>query len=192
MNRLVAFMLTVNLLLIGFIFGLAASNHAHPPLEGTQSNAASNVATQKGSDTQLQEAVFNSLTSFFSEKSPEKASPADRISQGSIHVLNDKVIIDIENPEWAKFTDTNSMDPVFDNEANAIEIVPKTPNEIQVGDIISYQAENQEFNIIHRVVEKGEDEEGDYFIVKGDNNNSRDPGKIRFGQIKRVVVAIIY
>ncbi len=122
----------------------------------------------------------------------ERASPADRISQNDIHVLNNQVIIDVDEPEWAMFTDTNSMDPVFDAGANAIEIVPKSESEIEVGDIVSYKSEYADGTIIHRVAQIGQDENGWYATMKGDNNPNADPGKIRFSQIERVVVAVIY
>lgn len=122
----------------------------------------------------------------------ERASPADRISQNNIHVLGDKVIFDVNDPEWAMFTDTNSMDPVFDAGANAIEIIPKSESEIEVGDIVSYKSEYADGTIIHRVAAIGQDENGWYAVMKGDNNANADPGKIRFNQIQRVVVAIIY
>ena len=31
-----------------------------------------------------------------------------------------------------------------------------------------------------------------YFIMKGDNNPTSDPGKVRFSQMNRVLIAIIY
>ncbi|PLW80629.1 hypothetical protein C0585_01425 [Candidatus Woesearchaeota archaeon] len=122
--------------------------------------------------------------------SREKPSPADWISESRIKVYNDRVVILIDNPEWARFTDTNSMDPVFDEDSNAIEIVPKSPNEINVGDIVSFQY--GEDTIIHRVIKTDYDEEGWYMITKGDNNQKADPTKIRFEQVRRLVVAIIY
>lgn len=122
----------------------------------------------------------------------ERASPSDWIKEDQIKVYNDRVIIDLKDAEWASFTDTNSMDPVLDETANAIEIIPKSADDIHVGDIISYKSDYADGTIIHRVIKIGSDEEGWYYIVKGDNNQSPDPGKIRFKQIKRVVVAIIY
>ncbi|MBL7051178.1 hypothetical protein ISS04_03385 [Candidatus Woesearchaeota archaeon] len=122
----------------------------------------------------------------------ERHSPYDHIKESQIKVFNDKVIIDIENPEWATFTDTNSMDPVIDAGANAIEIIPKTEDQIHLGDIISYNSVYADGSIIHRVTNIGQDKQGWYCKVKGDNNNLKDPGKIRFDQIQRVVVAIIY
>jgi len=122
----------------------------------------------------------------------EKDSPGDWIKEDQIKVYNDKVIINLKDAEWASFTNTNSMDPVLDEKANAIEIIPKSSDNIHVGDIISYNSDYADGTIIHRIIKIGSDEEGWYCIVKGNNNQSPDPGKIRFNQIKRVLVAIIY
>ncbi len=122
----------------------------------------------------------------------EKDSPYDWIKEDQINVYNDRVIINIKDAEWASFTDTNSMDPVLDETANAIQIIPKSSDDIHVGDIISYDSEYADGTIIHRVIKISSDEEGWYCIAKGDNNQGPDPGKIRFKQIKRVLVAIVY
>ncbi|MBU0757328.1 MAG: hypothetical protein KKF44_04630 [Nanoarchaeota archaeon] len=122
----------------------------------------------------------------------EQASPHDWIKQSQIHVEKDRVVIDIKNAEWAMFTDTNSMDPVIDEDSHAIEIVPESPGDIHVGDIVSYDSKFSDGTIIHRVVRIGFDETGWYCIMKGDNNRDEDPGKVRFPQIKRVLVGILY
>jgi len=124
--------------------------------------------------------------------SDEVPSPQDWIQEEDIWVYNNKVVINIKDPEWAGFSDTNSMDPVIDAGSNAIEIIPKNPSQIEVGDIVSYESEYTDGTIIHRVIERGIDSEGAYFILKGDNNPTADPGKVRFSQIRRVLVAIIY
>ena len=84
------------------------------------------------------------------------------------------------------------MEPVITAGANAIEVVPESADDIQVGDIVSYRSTYADGTIIHRVVYKGQDEDGTYFIMKGDNLPTSDPGRVRFGQIERVVVAIVY
>jgi len=122
----------------------------------------------------------------------EKNSPSNWISEDQIKVYNDRVIIELKDAEWASFTNTNSMDPVIDETANAIEIIPKSTDNIHVGDIISYKSNYADGTIIHRIIKIGSDEKGWYCIVKGDNNQNSDPGKIRFNQIKRILVAIIY
>ena len=122
----------------------------------------------------------------------EKDSPGDWIKEDQIKVYNDRIIIDLKDAEWASFTNTNSMDPVLDETANAIEVIPKSNEGIHVGDIISYNSEYADGTIIHRIIKIDKDDKGWYCIVKGDNNQSPDPGKIRFNQIRRVLVAIIY
>ena len=124
------------------------------------------------------------------QKSPEIQSPSDWIKEEQIKVYNDRVILNIKNSSWARFTNTNSMDPFLDEESNAIEIIPVDPTEIQAGDIVSYKI--TEATIIHREIERGEDREGVYYILKGDNNSLKDPVKVRFNQITGVVVAVIY
>jgi hypothetical protein len=121
-----------------------------------------------------------------------KESPADRIAEDNIAVYKDRVVLDIQNAQWATFTDTHSMEPVLVQGANALELVPHSADEIKVGDIVSYQSDLAEGTIIHRVIYKGQDEQGTYFIMKGDNLPTSDPGRVRFSQIERVVVGIIY
>lgn len=118
--------------------------------------------------------------------------PKDRIKESQIKVFSDRIIIEIEDPQWAKFADTNSMVPFLDEGANAIQITPEQETDLQVGDIISYRSSYVEGIVIHRITEIGYDDNGIYFIAKGDNNLSNDPEKIRFDQIERVLVGIIY
>jgi signal peptidase I len=121
----------------------------------------------------------------------ERTSPQDRVSEKDIQVYQDRIVINLEGAQWARFADTNSMDPVLDNGANAIQVQPASMDEIEVGDIISYRHSSGK-TIIHRVIEKNVDGQGWYVIAKGDNNPLADPDKVRFEQISRVVVAIIY
>jgi signal peptidase I len=138
------------------------------------------------------ESLLNRAMAVLHQTGNEVASPANRIAEDLITVTNEKVVLNIKGAEWASFTDTNSMDPVIDAGAHAIELVPSSEDDIQIGDIVAYKSDYADGTIIHRVVYKAQDEKGTYFVLKGDNNPINDPGKIRFDQIKRVVVAIIY
>lgn len=141
--------------------------------------------------------IFFSIITFTSHsaevplgQATERPSPHNHISEDNIVVYDNKVVIYIQGVSWTGYEDTNSMDPVLDAEANGLEIVPDSPENIYIGDIVAY--ETPDGLVVHRVVEKGEDEEGIYFILKGDNNSSPDPEKIRFDQIKYLLVGIIY
>lgn len=121
----------------------------------------------------------------------EVPSPSDWIGKKQIAVTKSKVTLDIENSVFASYADTNSMDPVLDEDTHGIEIKP-VKEKLRVGDIISYRSDALGSVIVHRIVTIGEDELGTYYIVQGDNNRVRDPEKIRFEQIQGVVVALMY
>lgn len=133
-----------------------------------------------------------SLGFIFGLKNLEKSSPSDHIKEKDIHVYDDKIVIDLKDATWSSFIDSNSMDPIIDIGANGIEIMPTSPDQINVGDVISYTSNYADGILIHRVIEQGYDDEGVYFILKGDNNPSRDPGKIRFEQVRGLLVGVIY
>ena len=132
------------------------------------------------------------LSPLTSEAPKDISSPKDRISESDIAAYNDKVVINVKNPVIAKFTPTRSMDPVLDSDSNAIEIIPESYEDIQIGDIVSYHSEITNSVVVHRVVNIGYDSNGIYFTFKGDNNKSNDPERVRFEQIKRIVVGILY
>ncbi len=173
---------TVCILLIAtFLLGVAA-NQAYATLKDAMSTT----------EYENSEEFPSQLYSGFTGKAIARNTPSDHIKESQIEVYKDRVIIDVQNAIWAKFTPTHSMDPVLSEKANAIEIVPKSKEEVNVGDIVAYKSEYADGIIIHRVINKAEDENGVYFTIKGDNNPEADPGKIRFSQIQSVVVGIIY
>ncbi len=128
--------------------------------------------------------------SFFSDGTIERPSPYDWIKEDQIAIYRDKVVINLENAQLAGFVDTNSMDPLLDENSNGIEIIPESIADIHIGDVVSYKSGSDV--IIHRVVGIGYDEQGWYAIMKGDNNKANDPGRVRFEQIQRVLVGVIY
>ena len=123
----------------------------------------------------------------------EQSSPQNHVDEDQILVYDDEVILNIEHVQWARIADTNSMDPLIDAGANALQIIPQSPRDIDVGDVVSYSPQGSPAkHVIHRIVFSGEDEKGTYYILKGDNNKVADPGKVRFEQIDRVLIGVIY
>ena len=119
----------------------------------------------------------------------ETIAPFDRVSERDIIVFDDMIILRVSNATLSRYADSGSMRPVFDRGANGIRIVPDSEESVRVGDIVSYQSED--ILIVHRVVEKGIDGEGVYFIMQGDNNILSD-GKIRFEDIEYVTIGVIW
>ncbi|MFA5084585.1 MAG: hypothetical protein WC475_04390 [Candidatus Paceibacterota bacterium] len=121
------------------------------------------------------------------------SAPSDSISESQIQVYEDKVIIRIpQGAKWASYTNTKSMSPVLDENSHGIEIVPKSENDIHTGDIIAYATKYNNIPVVHRVIDIKKDNEGTYYILKGDNNMKRDPENVRFSQIRYKLVAVIY
>ncbi|MEK6867463.1 MAG: signal peptidase I [Nanoarchaeota archaeon] len=137
-----------------------------------------------------QDGVLEKVNNFLTFSSAEIMSPEDHITEEQIKVYDDRVVLDVDDPIWSSFTDTNSMDPLLDVGANGIEIKPQFEDDISVGDVISYKSGNGV--VIHRVIEIGTDEEGTYYIVKGDNNPIADKEKIRFEDIQGILIAVVY
>lgn len=116
-------------------------------------------------------------------------APSDWVDEDDIIILKDRIILKIPETTLSSYADTGSMKPMFDKGANGIRIKPQSAEEIEVGDIVSYRSLG--FLVVHRVVEKGEDDKGVYFITQGDNNAFSD-GKVRFEDIKYITIGVIY
>ena len=135
--------------------------------------------------------LFNGSVTGFSFFNPKEklSAPHDFIDEKSIIVEQGKVIVNLSDYVISKYDSSQSMIPILDAGANGIGIKPDSPDDIHIGDIVSFFQEEE--LIVHRVIEKGIDEQGVFFITKGDNNNL-DDGKIRFSQIDSVLVILIY
>ena len=116
-------------------------------------------------------------------------APSDFIQEKDIQIYKDKIVIEVPGASLSRYAPTGSMKPVLDEWSNGIRINPRSEDDIQVGDIITFKQDN--LLIVHRVVEKGEDSQGIYFITKGDNNGLND-GKIRFSEIKYITIGVLY
>jgi len=116
-------------------------------------------------------------------------SPSDWISDEDIIIFDDYIILRIANTTLSSYAPSGSMRPVLDRGANGIRVVPENSDQIKIGDIVSFRFGGN--LIVHRVVEKGTDSEGIYFITQGDNNVYSDD-KIRFEDIEYVTVGIIF
>ena len=117
------------------------------------------------------------------------SAPNDWVDSEDIIVFDDMIVLRVENATLSSYAGSGSMKPVFDEGANGIRVVPRSVDKIGIGDIISYRF--SDMLIVHRVVEKGIDDEGVYFIMKGDNNLIVDD-KVRFEDIEYVTVGVIW
>lgn len=116
-------------------------------------------------------------------------TPSNRINENQIKVENNKVTINIENASLSRYAATGSMKPVLDENSNGIRIVPESAEEIKVGDIVTFLRNNE--LVVHRVIEKGKDDIGVWFVTKGDNSEISD-GKVYFSDIKYVTIGVLW
>ncbi len=116
-------------------------------------------------------------------------APSDVLQKKDVEIYPDRVVIHASGVSLGIYAPTGSMKPLLDENANGLRIQPRSADEINVGDIITFT--RGEDLIVHRVVEKGTDATGIYFIAKGDSNDLSD-GKIRFEDIKYKTIAILY
>jgi len=114
-------------------------------------------------------------------------APGNWIKINQIQITGDSILINIPNASISSYAPTGSMKPTFDQYSNGIRIIPSSAEQIDVGDIVTFGADN----IVHRVVEKGIDEEGYWFVTKGDNNQVSDE-QIRFDDIRYVTIGVLY
>ena len=136
----------------------------------------------------------------FVAKDIKEIHPFDRIDDSNIKVYSDKIVIE-GSFNKIKSSGTGSMLPMLFKGATYFTVEPDK-EEIEVGDVIVFKAPKEEmkengFNIsgtliTHRIIDKGTDSEGIYYYTKGDHNNKIDGAKIRFENITRIVVGVIW
>jgi len=137
----------------------------------------------------------------------ELPSPSDIVPRNMIVIEEGRVIVNLhainislkQPPRvWIPpIPDTGSMDAVFDAGHNNILIAGQSKVDhqkiidfIKEGDIAVYM--HPSLYAIHRVVKIGQDNEGRYFIFKGDNNVPNDPYKVRDSMIRYLSIGTIY
>jgi hypothetical protein len=116
-------------------------------------------------------------------------TPKDYISEREILVYSDRIVIKVENASISNYDNTGSMAPVLGEGVNGIKVRPRGEDDVNVGDIVSFDKGGGV--IVHRVIEKGIDGDGVYFVTKGDNALI-DDGKIRFVDIEWKTIGLIY
>ena len=124
----------------------------------------------------------------------EFPQPYARIPAENIRISGSEVIIKVSGAMPVILADTNSMDPTADASSKIIVVQPRNERDVHIGDIVGYRCGQcgEDEVVMHRVIEIAQDEEGVYYTLKGDNLPAADPGKVRFSQVRTVVVGIIY
>lgn len=111
-------------------------------------------------------------------------------------IFNQKNIrINIDDYDYYDFDTTEqSMYPTIKKGSLGIAKRFNEDIELNDGDIISFNVtqDGELLTYAHRIVKKGTDKQGDYFITKGDNQWFKDNNKVRYEDISHVFIGIIY
>jgi signal peptidase I len=153
-------------------------------LEQNISNLESSVAEDK--------IIINLLKAKLNDSARIEISPFSKIRKEDIRVFEDKIVIYVNKAFPVSFSDSKSMYPFINEKTLALEIMPAACEELNKGDVIGFESKTLNTTVIHRIIETGNDDEGWYAITKGDANLAIDPGKVRFGDVKGVLVGLIY
>ncbi len=120
----------------------------------------------------------------------DRDNPSDFITADEIHLYNDKLVIEKEGLKYAAVEDTKSMEPLLSSNSHTIETKPDI-EKLGKGDIISFYDASTGKTIVHSIVEISVDEQGWFARTKGYNTDFTDEWKVRFGDIKGVVVGVL-
>ena len=104
-----------------------------------------------------------------------------RIKKENIQVYENAVVIEVYN---ARVNDVNIQDPLINKDSNMIQIVPESPAMLKEGDIVTYNKDNKIKT--GRIEVTNQDADGYYYLIQN------EPDKIRFTQIKSIVIGILY
>lgn len=122
--------------------------------------------------------------------SADRDNPSDFIATDELHLYNDRLVIEKEGLKYAAVEDTKSMEPLLSSNSHTIEAKPEQ-DKLGKGDIISFYDASTGKTIVHAIVETGTDDDGWYARTKGYNTEFADEWKVRFGDIKGVVVGVL-
>jgi hypothetical protein len=129
----------------------------------------------------------------YSDSTNNLSTPTDRVQLNQIQVNGNKLTLTFNKDLYlSEYAATKSMLPLFDKGHNGIEFIPETSRDIKIGDIVAYQSNIVPGLIVHRIIDINQDNEGIYFVSKGDNNQTIDPEKIRFSQVKFILIGVLY
>ena len=124
--------------------------------------------------------------------------PLGHLNISEVFVAGDSSIVTLRTGAlqrqivYSNVQDTHSMQPVIGGNSTVIRFVPEGSSDIKLCDMVEFGTAEKAPWALHRIVEIGQDEEGTYYVTKGDNNNLVADRKVRFKDIHYVVLAVVY
>ncbi|MEM3154376.1 MAG: signal peptidase I [Candidatus Woesearchaeota archaeon] len=113
-----------------------------------------------------------------------------RIPFESIKVYADRVEIGYAGLNYAT-VNSNSMAPIITDKSVVFEKVPESPDEIKVGDVISFYEPSENAIVLHAVIEVLDANEGTFYKTKGLANPEADPWLVPYDNVKGIMVGTV-
>ena len=110
-----------------------------------------------------------------------------RIPFDSIKVYADKVQIEVPDMHYAK-VNSDSMAPFITHDSVVFEKTPSSPEEIHIGDIISFYEPSQDKTVLHIIIEIVQIDGKTYYKTKGTANPEADPWLVPYENVKGIMV----
>lgn len=133
--------------------------------------------------------VLAFILGMYTNRNTLRVTPSDYIHPEQIHIFNDSVCIDVENPRLSSYANSGSMKNTLDENSNGITIAINQSN-ISIGDIVTYEKDNE--LIIHRVINIKKENNETFYLMLGDNNGRLTDGWINKSQLRYKTIALIF
>lgn len=128
------------------------------------------------------------LISPFSDNINNKGhTPKDRVDEKDIQLRHDKVIIKLSEASLSTLEDANSDSSLFSPGTQGLVMNISSASELKEGDIVSYYSSSKGRMVFGRISKIGTDKQGWYAQLYSEGRL-----KIRFNQLNKVVVAVLY
>ena len=111
------------------------------------------------------------------------------ISFDSIKVYPDEIRIVQPGLQYARVK-SDSMAPLLTHDSTVFEKIPSSPDEIKVGDIISFYEPSADAIILHMVIKIIQKDGKTYYITKGIANEKEDDWLVPFENVKGIMVGM--
>ncbi|HLC32193.1 MAG TPA: hypothetical protein VJJ82_00030 [Candidatus Nanoarchaeia archaeon] len=112
------------------------------------------------------------------------------ISDQQISATSNRVCVQQAGLRYVS-VDSPSMEPLINIHTLVVEKTPRSPLDIQTGDIISFYEPLGKQNILHVVTAVVPTNQGVSYRTRGWANQAEDPWLVPFSNVKGVVVAIV-
>jgi signal peptidase I len=110
-----------------------------------------------------------------------------RIPFDAYKVYPDNIQVDYPGLKYAKVS-SDSMAPLITHDSVVFEKAPESPDDINMGDVISFYEPSVDGTVLHMVVGIIQSDTATFYKTKGVANPEADPWLVPYGNVKGIMV----